>query len=256
MHPVAQAIRAHLGADAARDAGPLPEIRDLGGQGRAAEVEGGELVVGSAALFEDRFEPAEPAPGCSAVWFGYDRRAAGCFLLTDSIRPEAAGAVAELGRLGLELELVSGDRKSVTESVAAAVGIGRAAGGMTIEDKVERMRELSRAGAAVAFVGDGTNDALAMAEGAASVAVGGATDEALSASGFVELHGGLAGLPRLFALGRRLSRVIRANYVWAFAFNTLFIPVAALGRLVPLAAMALMLVSSAAVLLNSLRLRR
>jgi heavy metal translocating P-type ATPase len=256
MHPVAQALRLHLGPGPASAAGAQLEIRDLGGQGRAAVVDGRELVVGSAALFEDRFEPAGSMPGHTAVWFGFDGRAEGCFLLSDALRPEAAAAVAGLGRLGLEVELVSGDRRSVSESVAAAVGIGRAAGGMTIEDKVDRVRSLRRAGSAVAFVGDGTNDALAMAEGAASVAISGSTDEALSASGFVELHGSLEGLPRLFGLGRRLARVIRGNYVWAFAFNVLFVPVAALGQLVPLAAMALMLVSSTAVLLNSLRLRR
>jgi Cu2+-exporting ATPase len=256
MHPVAQALRAHLGLGATGAAGAELPIRELGGQGRAAEVDGRQLTVGSAALFEDRFAPAGLAPGYSAVWFGFDGRAEGCFLLTDSIRPEAAAAVGALGGLGLELELVSGDRQEVTASVAGAVGIDRAAGGMAIEDKVARMRELERDGASVAFVGDGTNDALAMAEGEASVAISGSTDEALSASGFVELHGSLEGLPGLFGLGRRLARVIRANYVWAFAFNTLFIPVAALGQLVPLAAMALMLVSSSAVLLNSLRLRR
>ena len=95
-----------------------------------------------------------------------------------------------------------------------------------------------------------------MGQATVSVALARSTDEALSASGFVALRGKLAGLPELFTVGRRLRRVIQANYLWAFGFNSLFIPVAVAGKLVPLVAMLLMLASSTAVLLNSLRLRR
>jgi P-type E1-E2 ATPase len=111
-------------------------------------------------------------------------------------------------------------------------------------------------GKVTAFVGDGTNDALAMREATVSIALGNASDEALTACGFVSLNSDLGCLKELFVLGKKLSKVIRANYIWAFAFNGFFIPVAALGKLVPLAAMLLMLVSSTAVLLNSLRLKK
>jgi Cu2+-exporting ATPase len=256
MHPVAQAIRAWLAAEGVgAGAAAGLEIRDHEGQGRSALVQGRTFAVGSEALFDDRFDPEGLAPQHTAVWFGFDGRAEGCFLLSDSLRPDATAAVEGLKRSGLELELVSGDRQAVTVSMAGLAGIGDAAGGMSIEDKVERVRAHRRAGSEVAFVGDGTNDALAMAEASVSVALSGSTDEALTASGFVALHGKLSGLTKLFALGRRLARAIRANYVWAFAFNVLFIPVAAAGYLVPLAAMGLMLVSSTAVLINSLRLR-
>jgi len=247
-HPAAHAIRASLGE---LDGADL-EVRDLPGQGRTAAVDGGTFAVGSAALFADRFAVAGMGAGHSAVWFGFDGVAVGCFLLTDTIREETPAAVAGLGAMGLELELLSGDRQAVTEKVAAEVGIAEAHGDLTIEDKVAAVK--GSAGS-IAFVGDGTNDALAMAASDVSVAVAGSTDEALSAAGFVALSPGPRELPGLFALGKKLRRVIRANYVWAFAFNTLFIPIAAAGKLVPLAAMALMLVSSAAVLLNSLRVR-
>ena len=163
--------------------------------------------------------------------------------------------MAALQRAGLSVEIVSGDRPAVTEWAAQALAIDRASGNLSIEAKAELVRQLRERGLEPAFVGDGTNDALAMGEATASVAVGRPTDEALSASGFVLLGGRLAALPRLFAAGRKLRRVIVQNYLWAFAFNSLFVPVAAAGKLVPLAAVLLMLLSSSGVLLNSLRMR-
>jgi len=248
-HPVAHAIRAQRGE---LQSNADLDVRDLPGQGRTADVDGRTFTVGAAALFDELFEPEGMGARHSAVWFGFDGVAAGCFLLTDTIREQTPAAVSGLKDLGLDLELLSGDRQAVTEKVASEVGIATARGDLSIEDKVSAVRSSSNS---IAFVGDGTNDALAMAESDVSIAVAGSTDEALSAAGFVALNPGPQELPRLFSLGRKLRRVIRTNYIWAFAFNTLFIPVAALGELVPLAAMALMLVSSAAVLLNSLRAR-
>jgi Cu2+-exporting ATPase len=157
---------------------------------------------------------------------------------------------------GLELELVSGDRPETTEWAASELGIATAQGGLSLDDKVALVRQRRAGGDEVGFVGDGTNDALAMSEASVSIAVARASDEALGASGFVLLGGKLGALPTLFTVGRKLRRVVVQNYLWAFGFNLAFVPVAAAGKLAPLAAMALMLLSSTAVLLNSLRMSR
>ena len=217
---------------------------------------GGELGVGNATLFRSPFAPADLGARHTAIWFGVNEQAEGCFLLSDPLAPGAAAAMASLRDAGLDLELVSGDRHATTEWAAAELGIGAAQGDLSLEDKVALVRARQADGGAIAFVGDGTNDALAMSEASASIAVARATDEALAASGFVLLGGKLGSLPALFAIGRKLRRIVVENTLWAFAFNVAFVPVAAAGKLVPLAAMALMLVSSTAVLLNSLRMRR
>ncbi len=255
-HPVAEAIRARLSNQETEETDTdEPVIRELPGSGRIVELGGRTLTIGNASLFDDPFLPEETGSHQTAVWFGYDRRAAGCFLLTDEIRPSAEAAVRGLSELGISTELVSGDRAAVTERVAAAVGIPSARGDASIEDKVAAVRSHLAAGRTVAFVGDGTNDAIAMSESHVSIALARSTDEALSASGLVAVHGDLEHLHDVFRAGRRLAAVVKQNYLWAFGFNTLFIPVAAMGELVPLAAMGLMFLSSVTVLLNSLRLR-
>lgn len=256
VHPVARAIRAYLGKLDVREADFGDDIPiDFPGIGRGLKGSGSPLLVGSATLFDEVFQSSELTPRHSAVWFGHDRKAVGCFLLTDEIREEAPLTIQRLQRLGLACEIISGDRRAVTARVAEEIGIGQAISDAAIEDKVEHVRRLRGRNEVVAFVGDGTNDALAMAEANVSAALADSTDEALSASGFVVLGGRLESLCSLFAVGKRLHEVIRSNYLWAFVFNLLFVPVAALGYLVPLAAMLLMLTSSTAVLLNSLRAR-
>ncbi len=255
-HPVAQAIRCYLHSmNITEPDKGTKSVTDLPGQGRKLKVENRVFSVGSAALFDDLFEPNEMTARHSGVWFGFNGRALGCFMLTDTIRAEAKETLKRLQHLGLTAELLSGDRQSVTTNVAKEIGIKHAKGDATIGGKVELVNRHTQSGRAVAFVGDGTNDAMAMGESAVSIALAKGTDEALSASGFVALNGNLSTLPKLFEVGRKLARVIRSNYIWAFVFNTVFIPVAALGYLTPLAAMLLMLMSSTAVLLNSLRLK-
>ncbi len=256
FHPAADAIRAYAAENGVSAEASPEEVRDLSGQGRSALFEGAELRVGARSLFRDPFDPKDPRPNESAVWFGAQGRAEGCLLLADRLRPDAAQVMAAMRSRGYTAEILSGDRQEVCHWAAAELGVEAARGEATLDEKVEHVRALQEEGLEVAFVGDGTNDALAMREAATSVALARSTDEALAAAGFVVLHGSLSGLPELFATGRKLARVIRSNYAWAFAFNAVFIPVAAAGKLVPLAAMLLMLASSTAVLLNSLRLRR
>jgi heavy metal translocating P-type ATPase len=255
VHPIAQALRAHLSEMELPEPPESCEVEELPGRGRLLRSEGGSFRIGSAELFDHPFEPQGATPRHTAVWFGSGVEAVGCFLITDGIKEEAGQVARGLRKQGYALEILSGDRQEVCDWVAREMGIGRAVGGVSLEDKVVYVRRKRDAGLEISFVGDGTNDALAMGEASTSVALAKSTDEALAASGFVVRRGRLSRLLDLFATGRKLRGVIRLNYLWAFAFNTIFIPVAAAGKLVPLAAMLLMLVSSAGVLLNSLRMR-
>lgn len=255
-HPVAAAIRQFLQEEAPRIAVAAGgELEDLPGQGRKMTVEGRCFCVGAQALFSELFPLSGVAVNHTLVWFGMDGKAEGCFVLADPLRSEAQDAVAWLARQNYELELLSGDRQSVCDWIGSQLGIDNCRGEVSLEQKLQIVADYQEKETSVAFVGDGTNDALALAQARLSIALSHSTDEALAASGFVLLQGKLDSLPTLLRAGKKLARVVRDNYVWAFAFNTVFIPVAALGHLTPLVAMLLMLVSSTAVLLNSLRLR-
>jgi Cu2+-exporting ATPase len=255
-HPVAQALRGWL-AERGIEAAPVSAtVEDLPGQGRRLLAEPEPFVVGATALFDDRFEIPNLPVSHTLVWFGHGSRAEGCFQLTDRLRAGAAAGLRQLQQAGLGIELLSGDRQEVCDHLATELGIDRAVGGATLQAKVSHIQNLQQNGQQVVYVGDGTNDALAMSAASASVAMAGSTDEALSASGLVMLHTRLESLPELFATARKLGRVVRENYLWAMGWNGLFVPVAAAGLLTPLVAMLLMLISSTSVLLNSLRLLR
>jgi len=253
-HPVASALRGFL-VEQQFLPPAVASAEDLAGTGRRLTTERGRFVVGAGHHFRDRFEPADLVAEQTAIWFGLDGVAAGCFALRDRPRADAATALQHLSAAGYRLSLLSGDRHSTTAAVATELGVTSAQGDLAIEDKVAWVEQRRAAGERVAFVGDGTNDALAMAASNAAIALARSTDEALAASGLVLLRGGLSAIAPLLQTCRKLRRVVLGNYVWAFAFNALFIPVAALGGLTPLAAMVLMWLSSTAVLLNSLRLR-
>jgi len=253
-HPVAQAIRGYL-EDLGHAAAPGLSGRDVPGRGRELETDRGRVAVGAASLFEDVFEPDEIEGSMTVSWFGLDGTAHGCFVIGDRVRTDARDGIARLRSLGYRTGILSGDRQEVCDWLAGELGMEASLGEQDLEDKVRFVRARREQGLQDAFCGDGTNDALAMAEATASIALPRSTDEALGASGFVLLGGTVSGVPLLMQAGRRLRRIIRSNYFWAFAFNTVFIPIAAAGRLTPLAAMLLMLLSSTAVLLNSLRMR-
>jgi heavy metal translocating P-type ATPase len=256
-HPIARAIRHHLVEQGIVEASG-GTVGDLPGQGRRLLPPGAHepFLVGRSSLFADGFEVPGLSPKHGLAWFGPAGRAEGCFLVSDRIRAGAGAVVAFLRDTGLKVELLSGDRQSVCDGIAAELGIATARGGVSLDEKVAHIRALGRQGHHVTYIGDGTNDALAMAAASASIAIAGSTDEALAASGFVLLRQELAALPTLFRLGHRLHRIIRGNYLWAFGFNGVFVPVAAAGYLTPLFASLLMFLSSTAVLLNSLRLSR
>jgi len=178
--------------------------------------------------------------------------------LADQVRPEAAEGVARLKGLGLRVHLATGDNGRAAAAVAGQVGIPTDAvhASLLPEDKVELVRQLQASGARVAMVGDGINDAPALGIASVGIAIGTGTDVAVEAAPVTLSRGGVGGVADALALSRRGFRVIGQNLGWAFGYNLLAVPVAALGLLSPMIAAGAMAFSSLSVVLNSLRLRR
>ena len=248
-HPLGRAIAA-----AARAEGPLPPVTDfqatagVGVRGRAGDV---LVEVGTA--------PGDaPIPaGSGATWVEVraDGAVAGWLALADRVRPTSAAAVAALRRLGLEPILVTGDAAAVAEAVAAEVGIGEVVAGVLPAGKVDVVKQLQSRGRVVAMVGDGVNDAAALAQADLGLAMGAGTDVAIQASDLTLVRGDLTAAVDAVRLSRRTLGIIRGNLFWAFAYNVAALPLAAAGLLNPMIAGAAMALSSIFVVLNSLRLR-
>ena len=175
--------------------------------------------------------------------------------IADTIKPEAAEAVRRLRDMGIEVVMITGDRAAVAAGVAREVGIERVLAGVLPAGKVEEIRGLQAAGRRVAMAGDGVNDAPALAQADLGIAMGGGADIAMEAGGVTLMRDNLNGVAEALELSRRTMRVIRQNLFWAFAYNVVGIPVAALGLLSPMLASAAMALSSVTVVTNSLRLK-
>jgi Cu+-exporting ATPase len=247
-HPVSRAI-----ADHARAAGPLPaavEARTLPGRGAQARVDGHTIVVGRGSDHRDSTDEDGTVAGVTC-----DGRPIGQIRLTDAVKPEAAEAIIELRRLGLEPFLLSGDNDQAVAAVARSVGIDRYRAGVLPEDKAREVRHLQDAGAVVAMVGDGVNDAPALAQADLGLAMGTGTDVAVEAGDLTLVSGDLRAAGDAIRLARRTLAVIKGNLFWAFAYNVVLIPLAFAGLLNPMLAAAAMACSSLFVVTNSLRLR-
>lgn len=263
------AVAAAISARARDELGTLPRVEGFTnepGLGASGVVDGHEVVVGRAKLFEQRgiAVPAEleelrvraAEQGRTTVVVACDGRVVAVLALADLVKPSAAAAVDRLHRLGLRTTLLTGDNDVTARAVAAETGIGEAIADVLPEQKVEELRRLQAEGRRVAFVGDGVNDAPALAVADLAIAVGAGTDVAINAADLILVREDLGAVPDAVELSRATLRTIRGNLVWAFGYNTAAIPLAVLGLLNPLIAGAAMALSSGFVVSNSLRLRR
>ena len=269
-HPLAAAVVTH-----ARAVGlTLPEpaaFVSTPGQGVAAQVEGSEVLVGNARLLAARdiatakLEPVADdleANGRTVALVAVDGQPAGVIGVADTVKPTSAAAVAALRRLGLAVYLLTGDNRRVAAAIGREVGIApdRIRAEVRPEDKAAEVAKLRAAGHVVGMVGDGINDAPALAAADVGFALGTGTDIAMETAAITLLRGDLRSVPVAIRLSRRTMRTIKQNLFWAFGYNTAMIPLAALGLLAalggPMLAAAAMAFSSVSVVTNSLRLRR
>ena len=264
---VARARRDELGFRLGAD------FQAVAGRGVVGSVDGRDVVVGSAGLLAERGIATEPltaaatrlgGPGRTVAWVAIDGRVAGVLAVADPIKPEAANAVRELDLAGIEVWLISGDSRPAADAVAAAVGIDpeRVMAEVLPGEKAAAVERLKAGGRVVAMVGDGINDAPALARADVGIAIGSGADVAIEAAGVTLVGGDPRGVASAIGLSRATMAIVRQNLFWAFAYNILLIPVA-MGALVPVGltlnpalAAAAMALSSVAVVTNSLRLRR
>jgi Cu+-exporting ATPase len=264
-HPVGRAIagRALAANPALAEPSSFASIDGLGVEG---VVDGHRVVVGRPSLLAERgitldasLEAARAAAehaATTAVAVGVDGRAAGIIRVADTVKPTSRAAVAELRALGLEPILLTGDSRAVAETIAEEVGIDRVIAEVLPAEKVAVVKDLQSQGRVVAMVGDGVNDAAALATADLGLALGTGADVAIEAGDLTLVHGDLRSAPDAIRLARRIHGTIRANLFWAFAYNVAAIPLAATGQLNPMIAGAVMAMSDLVVMGNSLRLRR
>jgi Cu+-exporting ATPase len=265
-HPLAHAV-----IDAARARNLVwqaaEEAQVLPGRGLTAKVEDHDCMLGNEALFKEFFLPipagiAAPEPGVTRLWMALDRKAVGYFDARDALRPDAVGAVAALRRAGLRVLMLTGDSAAAAAPIAQQAGISEIESGLDPAGKLARIRALQSSGLRVAMVGDGINDAAALAQADAGIAMGTGADLAQEAGDVLLLRALPSAIPAALDLARSTLRVMRQNLIWAAGYNLLGIPVAA-GALYPSfhillspwVAAAAMALSSVSVLANSLRLR-
>ncbi|MGA2650230.1 MAG: heavy metal translocating P-type ATPase [Terracidiphilus sp.] len=266
-HPLAHAI-----VDAAHARGLVwkaaEDVQVLPGRGISATIEGHDCLLGNQALFQEFSIPLfpdilpAPRPGVTRLLMAIDGIPAGCFDARDALRPDAPQAIADLRESGLQVRMLTGDSAAAAAPIAQQAGITEVEANLDPAAKLARIRALQQSGRRVAMVGDGINDAAALAQADAGIAMGSGADLAQEAGDVLLLRAQPSAIPTALGLARQTLRVMRQNLVWAAAYNVIGIPLAA-GALYPALnillspwmAAAAMALSSVCVLANSLRLR-
>jgi Cu+-exporting ATPase len=260
-HPLAQAIAA-----SAPGLEPVSEFRNHAGLGIEALVDGHAVLVGRPSFLADRaigipdeagrWRGQAEADGRTVVAVGWDGQLHGLLALADTLKPSSREAIRELRALGLEPVLLTGDNERAARAIARQLGIEQIRAEVLPSDKAQEVARLRQAGATVAMVGDGVNDAPALAEADLGLAIGTGTDVAIEASDLTLVSGDVRAAADAIRLARKTLTTIKGNLFWAFAYNVAAIPLAVAGLLNPMIAAAAMAASSIFVVTNSLRLRR
>ncbi|MFP4273755.1 MAG: heavy metal translocating P-type ATPase [Paracoccaceae bacterium] len=271
-HPIAEAITRAARAEGATAPGAVTGFAAITGQGVEAEVNGARVLVGAARLM--RRDGIDTAPleeaaariagrGRTALFAAVDGRLEAVIGVADPVKPASRAAIAALQARGMKVAMITGDGPATARAIARETGIDHVVAGVLPEGKVAALEELRGQGVAVAFVGDGINDAPALAHADVGIAIGTGTDVAIESADVVLMSGDLRGVVNAVDVSRHTLRNIRQNLFWAFGYNTALIPVAAgvlypaLGMLLsPMLAAGAMALSSVFVLANALRLRR
>jgi Cu+-exporting ATPase len=264
-HPIARAIAKAAAAEGA----PPPAVEGFAnreGLGVEGVVDGHALIVGRPALLAewalhlspelDAARRAAEARGQTAIAAGWDGQATAVFVVADTVKDSSADAVASLKALGLRPVLLTGDNETTARAVAAEVGIDEVIAEVLPSDKADVVRRLQAEGRVVAMVGDGVNDAPALAQADLGLSIGTGTDVAIEASDLTLVSGDLRAAADAIHLSRATLRTIKQNLAWAFGYNVAAIPLAAIGLLNPVIASLAMVFSSISVVSNALRLRR
>jgi len=263
-HPLAEAIVAGIGQRNIRIAA-AQSFEAIPGFGIQAEAQGKRLLVGTRRLMERNEVDASAAyetmarleeAGKTAMLVAIDGRYAGLVAVADTVKETSADAVRRLKGMGIQVVMITGDNERTAKAIASQVGIDHVLAEVLPEGKAEEVRKLQATGKKVAMVGDGINDAPALATADIGMAIGTGTDVAMEAADVTLMRGDLSSIPDAIYMSRTTMSNIRQNLFWALGYNTLGIPIAAIGLLAPWVAGAAMALSSVSVVLNALRLQR